>query len=446
MKYSRYNLIYRDQKAGKDILFNTLTGHSFYISERISDLVRNGDIQSLDETTKNLFIKYGALIKDNVDELRYFTYYHNKAKYNSASVSATVLLTWACNFACIYCFEGAGEVVRSMTEAEADRFIMFMKRTVTEQRAKNMHITLFGGEPLVNINRGFYILERLQSYCVEHNIRFTCGIVTNGSLFTQNIIEKLISYNCISVQVTLDGTQEVHDKRRPYKNGKGSFLDIINALKLLDRYNQSLRTVIRINIDKTNIEETKQLLLFLGKDGERLTKCGIDFGIVRGSTAACSAYSGNCFADHEIGNLLEMLWLEAENQGFSINALPMQRWMYCGLYGDNQYTITPDCGVYKCWEHAGIDKHLMGRLDENGAITDMQFAFFNWMSKNPLESRQCRECVYLPACGGGCGVISYNETGDYHSSGCFKVKGVLEKQIQRFIINETQKNAEHKTS
>ncbi len=444
MKYSQYNLICRDQNADKNILFNTLTGHSFYISDNIAEIVNKEDVESLDETTKKSFIKYGILINDNVDELRYFAYYHNKSKFNSSSVSATVLLTWACNFACIYCFEGAGEVVKSMTEADADRFIMFMKRSAIEQRANNMHITLFGGEPLVNINRGFYILERLQSYCVENNIKFSCGIVTNGSLFTREIIEKLISYNCISVQVTLDGMQEIHDKRRPYKNGHGSFHDIIKALKMLDRYHQSLRTVIRINVDKTNVEETKQLLFFLGKDGERLTKCGIDFGIVRGSTAACSAYSGNCFVDHEIGDLLEMLWVEAEIQGFSIRAFPMQRWMYCGLYSDSQYTITPDCGVYKCWEHAGIDKHLMGRLDENGAISEVQFAFFNWMSKNPLENKQCRECVYLPACGGGCGVISYNETGDYHSSGCFKVKGVLEKQIQRFAIIEAQ-NTKHKT-
>lgn len=439
MKYSQYNLICNDKTSNRAILFNTLTGHSFYITDDIVEMVKQGDVSSLDESTRNLFVRHGILINDNVDELRYFSYYHNKSKFSSDTVSATVLLTWACNFSCVYCFEGAGNVVNSMSEADADRFVLFMKRSASEQRARNMHITLFGGEPLVNIKRGFYILEKLNAYCVENGMRFTCGIVTNGSLFTQEIIEQLIKYNCISVQVTLDGTQEIHDKRRPYKNGLGSFYDIINSLKMLENYYHSLRTVIRINVDKANIEETKKLLFFLGKDGINLTKCGVDFGIVRGSTAACSAYSGNCFSDHEIGDLLERLWLEAENQGFSLRTLPMQRWMYCGLYSDNQYTITPDCGVYKCWEHAGIEEHLMGRLDENGAIINMQFAFFNWMSKNPLENSQCRECVYLPACGGGCGVISYNESGDYHSSGCFKVKGVLEKQIQRFAVVEAQK-------
>lgn len=44
-----------------------------------------------------------------------------------------------------------------------------------------------------------------------------------------------------------------------------------------------------------------------------------------------------------------------------------------------------------------------------------------------------KECVYLPACGGGCGVVSYNETNSYHSKGCFKVKGVLEKQVLRYF-------------
>ncbi|MFB2023069.1 SPASM domain-containing protein [Pseudoflavonifractor sp. P01025] len=118
---------------------------------------------------------------------------------------------------------------------------------------------------------------------------------------------------------------------------------------------------------------------------------------------------------------------------------PFQRWMYCGLYSDGQYTVTPDCNVYKCWEHAGMDEHRMGEIGDDGSLVNVSFALYDWMSKNPLEDKDCRECVYLPACGGGCGVVSYNETGTYHAKGCFKVKGVLEKQIQRFALEVANK-------
>lgn len=432
MKFSKYNLIFQESKTDKYILFNTLSGHSYHISSDAADAIKTGDIASLDNATQKAFTRYGIIIDDQVDETRYFSYFHNKAKFGSTSVSATVLLTWACNFSCVYCFEGAGKVTNVMNQDSADKFINFMIKLAESHNAKSMHVTLFGGEPLVNIKQGFYILNHLKEYCDKNGLILTCGVITNGSLITQGIIDKLLYYNCSMVQITLDGTKEIHDSRRPYKNGKGSFEDIIHAIKLLSNVSNRLRTVIRINVDKTNTDEAVNLLAYLGKNGEGLTMCGVDFGIVRGSTSACSAYSGNCYVDYEIGDVLDYLWREAEKQGFDMRTTPSLRWMYCGLYGDSQYTITPDCGVYKCWEHAGMEEHLMGEIGADGSLINTTYALFDWMSKNPLEDNECRECVYLPACGGGCGVVSYNETGTYHAKGCYKVKGVLEKQIQRF--------------
>lgn len=36
-----------------------------------------------------------------------------------------------------------------------------------------------------------------------------------------------------SVQITIDGIKLIHDSRRVYKNGKGTFDDIVNGLDLL---------------------------------------------------------------------------------------------------------------------------------------------------------------------------------------------------------------------
>lgn len=175
------------------------------------------------------------------------------------------------------------------------------------------------------------------------------------------------------------------------------------------------------------------MLNFIGKDGIDLTNCTVDFGIVRGSTEACSAYSENCFVEGEIGDVLFELWNVAEKEGFKYNIRPIRRWLYCGLYSDNQFTVTPDCEVYKCWEHTGNKEHLMGVIDENGRINNMQYNFFDWMSNDPLNNKECSQCAYLPTCGGGCGVVSYNESKTYHSTGCFKVKGVVEKQILKYV-------------
>ena len=165
----------------------------------------------------------------------------------------------------------------------------------------------------------------------------------------------------------------------------------------------------------------------------RCTYCIIDFGIVRTEGSACTGYSSNCFLENEIGDILYDLWNYAESQGFKHNNKPQRRYIYCGLCGDNQYSVAPNLDVYKCILHVGVKEHLMGRIDENGRFVDQTPAFYEWMSIDPLKNEECKNCVYLPSCGGGCGVVAYNETGSYHAKGCFKVKGTVEKQVLKFV-------------
>lgn len=433
MKYSQYNLFVNNPKTGKTILFNTLTGHYFSVDDETKQHIESKEVEGLPEVTKKMFTDYSILINDNIDETRYFEYYYNKQKYSTASVNSTVLLTWACNLKCVYCYEGAGEVKNTvMSKETADRYIKFIKNEATSKRAPIISINLFGGEPLLNIDLGFYILEELNKFCVETEKILYSSIITNGTLITEEILQKLEKYNCISLQITLDGTKEIHNSRRMYKNDTGSFDKIIENIMLFKNREGRIKLVIRINVDKSNLEETYKLLKYLEDTGIN-NHCHVDFGIVRGSTQSCSSYAGNCFIDEEIGDVLEKLWESSKRHGFISNIKPMRRWMYCGLYGDSAYTIAPNGDMYKCWEHVGEVEHRMGKLNDEGVVTNLGYNFFDWMTRNPIETGECKQCKYLPSCGGGCGVNSYNKDNTYHSSGCFKIKGVVEKQILQLV-------------
>jgi uncharacterized protein len=109
------------------------------------------------------------------------------------------------------------------------------------------------------------------------------------------------------------------------------------------------------------------------------------------------------------------------------------------MYYENAYTIAPNLDVFKCLEHVGVKEHLMGRIDEQGNFIDHTNAFYEWMSVDPLKNDECKNCVYLPTCGGGCGVIAFSEAGSYHAKGCFKVRGTVEKEVIKFV-QETMKN------
>lgn len=434
MKLSKYNLFIPVLNEEECVLFNTFNGSCLKIEKDVVLTLKKQDISLLEQDDLELFKKTGILIPDNVDEDRILSYMLNQERYNANFVSATILLTMECNLRCTYCFQGHDNRSIAIDINKADSIVEFLTKMAMLKRSKHIAVILFGGEPLVNIDMGYYILSKVKAFCEENGMTYSSSIITNGTLLSQDIINKLSDFNCQMIQITLDGMKSIHDQRRMYQSGKGSFDETINALLLL-KESKKIHTVVRLNIDKINIKEIYHLLEFIGKNHIDLTDFRVDFGIVRGETTGSAEYSSNCFRDDEIGNILYDLWDFAEEQGFKYNIKPMRKNMYCGLYSDNQFTIAPNGDVYKCWEHVGEEEHVMGKIDKNGNFTNLTYAFYDWMSTDPLKNDICKNCVYLPVCGGGCGVLSYNKSGSYHSNGCFKVKGTIEKQVLKYVEN-----------
>lgn len=430
IKYSKFNLLIPYEN--KTILFNTLYGECFLIENNEKEAIENNEFDSLSNNIKSLMVEKKIIIDDYIDENRIFELYHNKAKFGNSNLTYTLLLTWACNLRCVYCFEGGGEEKsNSMKQETADNILKYIKNEAKIKNSKSISIILFGGEPLINFKIGEYILEDLSKYCEENGIILVTSIITNAILMNQDIINKLVKYNCKYVQVTLDGDRVAHDERRIRKDGTGTFDEIIGALELLRENKDRLYTVIRVNVDKKNVANIRDLMEYL--NSKNLNELGIDFGIIRGSTDACSSYEDNCYVEEEIGELLEDLKAKANDMKFDINNRVYRKWVYCGLNCDNNYSISPEGDVYNCWEHVGEEVHRIGRIDSTGKLEDIQYSYFEWLTKNPLNVSECKDCVYLPCCGGGCGSISYRKDNEYNGTGCLKIKGVIEKDVLKNI-------------
>ena len=435
MKFSKYNLIIK--RGDMKILFNTLSGEIYSLDSTLESAVKNKNLDLLNAQTKEHFLRSHIILDDNYDEDRVYKHLYNKQKYQARSLTVTILLTWACNFKCVYCYEGGGEALSdTMTAETAEKVIDFIINSATSKGVQSLHIVLFGGEPLLNINIGFYILNNLKKFCTDAGKDFSSSMVSNGSLLTEDILDKLTEFQCRSIQITLDGVEETHNMRRISKNGKPTLHQIVENLLLLDKYYLRIACIIRINVDKSNISDVEPLMRELRQRGIQHSK--IDFGIVRAETEACQDYESNCFDDCELGSLLNQLWRIAEKYQFSRYPGLYRRFCYCGLYCDNSYTISPRGELYKCWEMVGDPKHRIGNIGSNGSVDNVSFAYYDWMTIDPLDNDDCRNCVYLPLCGGGCIMNSVKSTGSYHSSGCFKVKGVVEQQVLYLIEKRKQ--------
>lgn len=440
MKFSRYNIFY-----GYDnnfILVNTMTGAMYTLDAELKQKIENGDISCIPEDIVREYVKNGIIINDNFNEYNFLKYITNNEKFNNNVLSLTIMMTRNCNFKCTYCFEGLNKKTDNLTLKTKESIFKFINNVFNENKnIKFLSITLFGGEPLLYFENNFQWLLDIKNQCIEKEKEFSTMVITNGSLITEEILYSLSELNCRTIQITLDGIESVHNSRRMFKNGKGSFATVIEGIKKVLSYKNLPNPVIRINIDKTNLEKTFDLLDFLKIEG--LTGCYIDFGIVKMDSK--EQFSRYCFVDDELGEVLTPLWQKLKELGFKYDYRPSRIFNYCGLSKENFFTIDVNGDVYKCWELVGNKKYIVGHIDENGSMNNITSHYFDCLARDADNIDECKNCVYLPLCGCGCGCasVSIQKAGTIFASGCFKTKGLFFSQAKMFLYEKMMGESTH---
>ena len=151
----------------------------------------------------------------------------NENKQIQQPEAASILVTEDCNLACTYCFELEGRTKETMTPEVAKRTIDYLIEGAKKNGSGVVNITLFGGEPLMAPDICELLLDYGYERCQEENIRFGAGIITNGTLMNDqiyNFFKKYIKLIGFNTQISVDGTQDLHDFYRVTKNGNLVFI------------------------------------------------------------------------------------------------------------------------------------------------------------------------------------------------------------------------------
>jgi uncharacterized protein len=430
MKSSKYNYFVPTKDKDIFLLYNTLHGSVFVVDDEIQQLLTTNNPDDIEDEILEEYRREKIVIEDELDEKEMIKIRQDKSKYDSKITSITLLTTYDCNLRCVYCYEGAGEQLNdSMDEETARKVVEFIKNQTITNRSKALSLFLYGGEPLMNYKTTKSMLAELREWTDENDITLITSIVTNGTLLKQEHLDDLSTFNIQYIQITLDGPKKIHDQRRITKNKSGTYDVIIEKIKLVQECETVPNPLIRINIDSKNVDTIPQLLDDLIQEG--LQKSRVDLGILKNLTPACSSLT-SCLSGSELSRVLPPLWRIAFDKGFQFNLRPRQAYVFCGSLKDAYYTIDPRGDLYKCWDHVGIEEHRMASLlDESG--DSLTPRYYEWMSRDALEIPECRECIFLPACGGGCAAISYAEKGTYKAPGCFKIKYLIEEQLKIYL-------------
>ena len=146
----------------------------------------------------------------------------------------TIELTGKCNLRCKYCiYNDAFEGMRTFNTSSIDfetarKAIDFVYAHCNEER---LAITFYGGEPLLN----FQVMRQCIDYCLKNlthkNLYFS--FTTNLTLMTPEIADYIAQIPNMSILLSMDGPEEIHNGARVKRDGTGSFQDAFNGLKNL---------------------------------------------------------------------------------------------------------------------------------------------------------------------------------------------------------------------
>lgn len=160
-----------------------------------------------------------------------------------------------CNLRCSYCFQKNSNY-SSFSRLNLTEYDFLLNRIMEEDRFDRF--VIFGGEPFISIN--YDNVRVLLEKCDHKKI---CAF-SNGT-FDTSFLNLLYSHRkkIEMITVTLDGNSDLHDRRRVYSSGKGTFDTILR--RLIQIQDRGIPFAIQINIDRENIAHLDSLLSIVTK-------------------------------------------------------------------------------------------------------------------------------------------------------------------------------------
>ena len=287
-----------------------------------------------------------------------------------------------------------------------------------------------------------YMVEYYKSLCKSFPVNLSFGIITNGVLLNDEIID-FLGDNRISVLYSIDGTPETTAKLRPMTNGSSSYRSDLGELlgKMKDK-RISLNARVTFTPDCLNLKENIHWLIKSGfeeisflTDMEETWMEVDDQPKLIALRKALFELSDYFLREAKSGNILNINFFKnylAKYMVFRRNLI-YQETTPC-TSGRTTVGITVDGDIYPChhWhnqfnrtqQECDYEKCRIGSLHE-GIFPQRRQVFLEFSSE---KIDKCRQCAARFICGGPCYALSYLHYGDIYKTfdgQCLFMKEVL---------------------
>jgi uncharacterized protein len=458
MQASRFNVQVPLPDRNEVFLMNTFSDAQLLVSPDVAALlerISGGQSRFDDEERDSVdaLIENGFLVESRAEETQSLDQYFHTLREDTEQLRVTVLTTLQCNFACDYCFQGDhgdyNKFAEKMSLETASKVIDWIEERMDVLRPEKFVLTLFGGEPLLNLPVAYYLAERCRDLCTERGIQPGVSLITNGLLLTPEVVDRLVACGLYGIKITLDGDRETHNRMRPLRGRQGTFDKIIDNVR---RVAHKVPITIGGNFDESSADTYPALLDFLReqefadkivkinfkpiiKAPETTPKGVIPLTLVGSGdkplngTCMTSAGAGStkgssvCDSCHFVDEKMAFLRSETRKRGFptpdGVHMGP------CEIHRRHAHTIGPDGSLYACPGFTGSKTDSTGHIDGREEAW-RQTAAERFERLSP-KKEECGDCSFIPVCGGGCSVAAHTELRDMYQPSCHK--GAFESAV-----------------
>lgn len=356
-------------------------------------------------------------------------------------VSYIFMPTYNCNLRCSYCFQDHmrtrpeyGHLLRTISPEMVNRIFAAMpgierSHGIEEGDEYTRNVGFFGGEPLLAANR--QTIEYIMNRALGLGPARFWAVSNATELDTYG--ELLGPEGIATIQITLDGPPDEHDKRRIRADGSGTFEQIARNIDLcLER---EVVVSVRVNLDPRNIGEMPRLaeeIVARGWDRDRRFSV-YSARITPGSenTSIHDIFPTTWELDNAIDELRAvhpaMRVIGRPDDGMQdrarglfesrVHGISQLRSSFCSAHS-GMYIFDAFGDIYACWERTGDERVRIGRVLEGGETEMNQGLTRMWRSRTPASNPTCRKCRYAFHCGGGCAVLAEGQKGKFFTNYC----------------------------
>lgn len=399
MKLSKFNMFF-NISPNFTVIYNALHDSLVLVDKETERSLREGNLANIPSDSKEFknLLRTGVLVEDNVDEDSLLQKKRLELSLSHKYMGLWLSLTNKCNLACKYCYQSTRALMEGedLSPERWHKVYSYIIRKVKEG-LKVITMTLYGGEPLLNPSMALRIIKDLDLLAQEFDVVSGVGLITNGTVYNDDVGE--IFERVFQVQITIDGPREVHNERRPFKSGEGSF-DVIfnNLVKIIDRH--KTRVSLRVNVDEHNVDYVEDFINMLAELRLRDRIAGIDLSPVQPDQAvryvpfktSKNYYEYYINISRKIVDLLEY----AVEKGFKIGRVIT--WWPCMCKLKQSYAVDEKLNLYYCPGFMYSPVGYIGYISQDDVVL-VSAAKERIVTNIPSCAYNCK---LGPVCYGGC--------------------------------------------